>query len=194
MSEIPPLYDGRTRDSWIEELSAQYSWDVRHALAAFSLLGLPKSFLDVGCGLGMIVEFANRMVIDAYGVDQLAEDTKHFKNVNLVNAFDLKKKFSMVWCIEVAEHLDASAHATLCDSLVRHLSEGRGNYLVFSSAYPNQGGTGHLSERPAKYWQDQFALRNLGFRKDLSVSLSLLWSHIDSPLFWLPANVMIFEN
>lgn len=115
-------------------------------------------------------------------------------NANLVERFVAPFPMHMVWCIETAEHLDSSAHATLCDTLTENLMEGRGNYLVFSAAYPNQGGMGHVSERPSKYWLDQFSLRELGFRKDLTVSLALLWSNIGSPLYWLASNVMVFEK
>lgn len=195
-------YDNISKDDWFLELEPQMSWNDRHALAAFSLLGIPKSLLDVGCGMGRVVHVADALGSDAYGVDQLItprEDqwiqiNNRFFHANLVEKFDLPEPVNMVWCTEVAEHLDPSAHATLCDTLCDNLAEGRGNYLVFSSAYPNQSGTGHVSERPAMYWKDQFALRNLNWRKDLTVNLALLWSNIGSPLYWLAANVMVFEK
>jgi len=191
------LFDGRTQDEWFLELETQIHWMECHALTAFALLGIPESLADIGCGIGTVVRLAAMLGIESYGVDQLAN--QNFVNAtlfraNLVETFTLPKPVNMVWCTEVAEHLDQSAHATLCDTLADNLAEGRGNYLVFSSAYPNQDGSGHLSERPSKYWKDQFALRDLNFRKDLTVNLALLWSNINSPLFWLAANVMVFEK
>lgn len=190
------LYDGRTHESWYKELVVQAEWMGRHAYAAFALLGLPESFLDVGCGIGVIVDIADILGCEAYGVDQLCSvnNTGILKHANLVEKFTLPNRVTMVWCTEVAEHLDPSAHATLCDTCADNLAEGRGNYLVFSSAFPNQGGSGHLSERPAQYWMKQFELRHLNFRRDLSVNLALLWSNIGSPLYWLAANVMVFEK
>ena len=188
-------YDGVPRDAWVDELKPQNEWNYRHLLLAFALLGKPASMLDVGCGLGSAVEAAHNLGVLAFGVDQLINyESDYFFHANLVEKFLLEEKVNLVWCTEVGEHLDASAHATLCDTLAENLLEGRENYLVFSSAYPNQGGTGHLAERPAKYWKDQFALRDLNFRKDLTVNLSLLWSNIGSPLYWLPANVLVFEK
>lgn len=190
------LFDNRTKESWFLELKPQVEWNDRHALAAFALLGVPESLLDVGCGMGRVVNVANSLgVTRSFGIDQLIDyESKHFFHANLVEKFTLDEPVKMVWCTEVAEHLDPSAHATLCDTLADNLAEGRGNYLVFSAAFPNQNGTGHLSERPAEYWKSQFALRNLNWRKDLTVNLSLLWSNIGSPLYWLAANVMVFEK
>lgn len=188
-------YDGVSREAWFDELKPQNEWNYRHLLAAFALLGEPDSMLDVGCGLGSIVEISHKLGVNAFGVDQLINyESDYFFHANLVERFRLDSQVNLVWCTELAEHLDSSAHAVLCDTLADNLQEGRGNYLVFSSAYPNQGGTGHLSERPAKYWQDEFSLRNLNFRRDLTVNLALLWSNIGSPLYWLAANVMVFEK
>lgn len=193
------LYDNRTKEDWQEELRPQEFWTYRHFYAAMSLLGAPESLLDVGCGFGWLVDEARNFGIESFGVDQLISEDNYDYGValfhnNLVEKFTLPKPVMMVWCTEVAEHLDASAHATLCDTCADNLAEGRGNYLIFSSAYPNQGGNGHLSERPSKYWLDQFALRKLGYRKDLTVNLSLLWSNIGSPLYWLANNVLVFEK
>ena len=188
-------YDGIAREAWLKELVEQHPWNVRHALAAFSLLGVPSSLLDIGCGDGAVCETARALGCSTIGVDQLVEEPMPgYFNANLVERFVAPFPMHMVWCIETAEHLDSSAHATLCDTLTENLMEGRGNYLVFSAAYPNQGGMGHVSERPSKYWLDQFSLRELGFRKDLTVSLALLWSNIGSPLYWLASNVMVFEK
>lgn len=191
------LYDGRTKEEWYVEFGGQFRFLEKHALSAFSLFGVPESFLDVGSGLGTCVRIAKSLGVDAYGVDQLNNPEDSFENffhANLVEKFTLPKPVTMVWCTEVAEHLDPSAHATLCDTCAENLEEGRGNYLVFSSASPNQGGSGHISERPAKYWLDQFSMRDLNYRKDLTVNLALLWSNIGSPLYWLAANVMVFEK
>ena len=190
------LYDGRTYTSWVDELRPQVEFIQRHALAVFALFGIPDSLLDVGSGIGTVVSLANELGVRSFGVDQLEKIPlyENFYHANLVEKFTLPNPVTMVWCTEVAEHLDPSAHATLCDTCADNLAEGRGNYLIFSSAYPNQGGNGHISERPARYWLDQFAMRELGYRKDLTVNLSLLWSNIGSPLYWLANNVLVFEK
>lgn len=191
-------YDGLTSEMWKEELNPLSVWNTRHLLAAFSVFGIPASMLDVGCGDGTMVNTARALGVEAYGVDQLVEETwpNYFFNKNLVDLFLLPgdKQVDQVWCLEVAEHIHESAHATLCDTFHQALAPGRGNYLIFSAAYPNQGGMGHISERPFKYWQDELTLRGFNYRKDLTVQLSLSWNNISSPLYWLANNVGVFEK
>lgn len=198
-------YDGISEQDWRKELTFQREWNKRHLLSLFSMLGIPQSMLDVGCGDGTMVGLARDLGVDAYGVDQLIdkdENERWYFHHNLVNLFTLETNahrvtsiaVNLVLCLEVAEHLDASAHATLCDTLTLNLKVGRGNYLVFSAAFPNQGGMGHIAERPSKYWLNQFSLRGMNYRRDLTTQLSLLWSNIDSPLYWLASNVLIFER
>lgn len=189
------LYDGRTKEEWFDELDPQQDWMARHFLCAIALLGAPRTMLDIGCGTGILVAMGDKLGISTTGVDQLMfGDKGNYIHYNLVNYYEHEYPVNWVWCTEVAEHLDPSAHATLCDTLADNLMEGRENYLIFSAAHPSQGGSGHLSERPAKYWKDQFALRNLGYQHELTVNLALLWSNIGSPLYWLPANVMVFNK
>lgn len=191
-------FDGLTSEMWQDELNPLSPWNTRHLLAAFAAFGVPASMLDVGCGDGTMVKTARALGCEAYGVDQLVDETwaNYFYNKNLVDLFLLPgdKQVEQVWCLEVAEHLHESSHSTLCDTLHQNLAPGRGNFLIFSAAFPNQGGMGHVAERPSKYWLDELTLRGFNYRKDLTVKLSLFWSNIESPLYWLAANVMVFEK
>lgn len=54
---------------------------------------------------------------------------------------ELHRRFDLVLCLEVAEHLPASA----ADTLVRSLT-GLGNVIAFSAAIPFQGGANHVNE------------------------------------------------
>lgn len=196
MDDSEVLFDGRTRNEWMDELTIQREWNVRHALALMACLGIPETMLDVGCGDGTWVSVFRGIGCFATGIDQLIPDDAppYFEKRNLVDFYKKSEASNMVLCLEVAEHLHPSAHPTLCQTLCENLAEGRGNYLVFSSAHPGQGGSIHISERPAQYWHNEFHLRKLNFRLDLTNRLQLAWSNIGSPLWWLPANVMVFEK
>ena len=190
------MNDGITRDAWEDELKSQRDWNKKHMLCALAYFKTPHDLLDAGCGDGAMVQMSRAFGIDAYGIDQLVQPDWpiYFTQHNLVDHFrtsDLRQ-FDMVLCIEVAEHLHESAHATLCDTLYDNLAPT--GILLFSAAHPGQGGMGHVSERSSAYWHKEFALRGLNYRHDYTTELALLWSHIRSPLYWLAANIMVWEK
>ena len=133
MSTDDVLYDGHSNQEWMEQLDKMDDWNTRHLLSLFALFGIPKSFLDVGCGTGIMTLTAQGMGIKAYGVDQLVDDKwpKNFYHYNLVNLFKLPESVEMVVSFEVAEHLHESSHATFCDTLCENLKRGN-HFLIFS--------------------------------------------------------------
>ena len=58
---------------------------------------------------------------------------------------------NLILCIEVAEHIDGR-HA---NQIVENITEHTG-VLVFSAAYPGQGGWGHVNEQPWSHWAYKF--------------------------------------
>lgn len=133
------------------------------ALTAAALDGVvPRSILDVGCGCGIwLAEWRRLGEIDVIGVDGDYVDPKsltipldNFLARNIALPFDLGRRFELVECLEVAEHLAAEHANALVDNLVRH-----GDLIVFSSAIPGQGGEFHVNEQPYEYWRDRFAER-----------------------------------
>jgi SAM-dependent methyltransferase len=120
------------------------------------------SVLDVGCGQGAWLAVWQRCgVEDLVGVDgsyvdrsRLLFAAERFYPHDLAQPFDLGRSFSVVQCLEVAEHLPASSAATLIDSLIRH-----GEVIVFSAAPPGQGGHDHVNERSYDYWRALFLQR-----------------------------------
>ena len=123
---------------------------------------LPASVLDVGCGQGAwLAVWQSHGVQDVVGVDgsyvdrsRLLFAPERFYAHDLQQGFALGRSFSLVQCLEVAEHLPASSAAPLIDSLVRH-----GEVIVFSAAPPGQGGHDHVNERSYDYWRELFFRR-----------------------------------
>jgi SAM-dependent methyltransferase len=122
----------------------------------------PHSVLDVGCGQGAwLAVWQNHGVEDVFGVDgsyvdrsRLLFAPERFCAHDLQDGFDLGRSFSLVQCLEVAEHLPASGAEPLIDSLIRH-----GEVIVFSAAPPGQGGHDHVNERSYEYWRELFFRR-----------------------------------
>src|SRR6202140_5313979 len=122
----------------------------------------PSSVLDVGCGQGAwLAVWHSHGVDDVFGVDgsyvdrtKLLFAPERFCAHDLAQPFALGRSFSLVQCLEVAEHLPESAADALIGSLVRH-----GEVIVFSAAPPGQGGHGHVNERSYDYWRALFSGR-----------------------------------
>ena len=119
----------------------------------------PKSVLDVGCGVGTwLAEWARQGVTDLLGIDgayakaQLQIDPSRFIAADLEQPFTLGRRFDVVECLEVAEHLDASCADVLVECLCAHA-----DIVLFSAAIPCQGGTHHVNEQWPSYWIPKFA-------------------------------------
>ncbi len=120
------------------------------------------SVLDVGCGQGAwLAVWRSRGVTDTCGLDGAYVDRSRlqfpascFLAHDLRTGFDLGRRFSLVQCLEVAEHLPADCAETLLESLALH-----GEVILFSAAPPGQGGHGHVNERGYEYWRAGFSSR-----------------------------------
>lgn len=133
----------------------------RRVIAALrELVALPlDSVLDVGCGAGAWLAAWKEQGSEVFGVDgahvspsSLIIEAREFRAHDLRHALDLGRRFALVQCLEVAEHLPAESAPVLVASLCRH-----SDLVLFSAAPPGQGGESHLNERPYGYWRDHFA-------------------------------------
>ena len=153
----------------------------------------PTSLLDVGCGRGGWVRTWKRdgcadvCGIDGPHVDQasLYIEATEFVVADLTSKFDLGRRFDLIQCLEVAEHLPASSAAGLIDSIARH-----GDIVLFSAAVPGQGGTYHINERPIEYWREMFAARGYAAFDYLRPKISQ--DHRIEP--WYRFNSIIYAN
>lgn len=120
----------------------------------------PGSILDVGCGRGVwLAAWKSRGAECVLGLDgayvqpgTLRIAPEEFRATDLAFPFDLGRRFDLVQCLEVAEHLPEAAAGPLVASLTRH-----GDVVLFSAAPPGQGGEHHVNERPPEYWFERFA-------------------------------------
>ena len=117
---------------------------------------LPENILDIGCGVGQYLKIFNkRGVTEIIGVDGFIPQ-QSFLNSNqyichdLTHPLNLQRKFDLVMCLEVAEHLPPGKELNLIETLNNHAS----NILIFSAAEIGQPGNGHINCQPFEYWVD----------------------------------------
>jgi SAM-dependent methyltransferase len=119
----------------------------------------PKNVIDVGCGVGIWLK-----VFQYYGVEEILgidgpwieHNIMHipkdnFLSIDLREPFSINKKYDLVICLEVAEHLPKDCAESFIKSLYNY-----GSFILFSRVVPFQGGVNHLNEQWPSYWENLF--------------------------------------
>ena len=189
-------------------------WNERAFCQVCAWMGIPSSYLDLGSGTGAMVNCARKLGVDAYGVDLINGPEGHFFHHDLTQPLRISrdgdieagladhhaKRFDLISCLEVAEHLPLDSHQTLVDTIVRHLRykpnmDDASGYLLFSAAPPGQGGEHHIGCRPAVQWRGMFYERGISYREDLTRQLAHLFGWVTGPAtHWLAANLSVYDR
>ncbi len=119
----------------------------------------PRSVIDVGCGVGaFLAEFSRFGVSDFLGVDgswvpvgSLSISPDRFRALNLEQPLQIGRRFDLVICLEVAEHLEKISSDSIVKSLVNLAP-----VVLFSAAVPGQTGVNHLNCQWPDYWARKF--------------------------------------
>lgn len=139
----------------------------------------PKNVVDIGCGIGTFLKvFKELGVEEVLGLDgpwvnknllrkYIADN--EFQQVNLEQGFTLGKKYDLLVCLEVLEHLDEKYADTVVESLTK-----AGKYILFSAAVPGQMGQNHLNEQWIEYWSDKFEAKGY---KTYDVLRPIFWNN-----------------
>ncbi len=159
----------------------------------FNIFPSINSVADVGCGLGeWLAVFKEKGVSEILGIngdwtniDELYFDKKDLKIWDLTQPLKIAKKYDLVLCLEVAEHLPESA----ADTIVETLSQ-LGNNIIFSAAIPHQGGQNHLNEQWPEYWADKFKKHGFYFHDCIR---PIIWDNA-SIFPWYRQNMFLVSN
>ena len=174
---------------------AQWHWENPFAdVAPFRYLSekyRPQSVLDVGCGIGAYLKVFQRLgSANIFGVDGIPAsatmlDPSEFQEADLSRPVALGRKFDVVLCLEVAEHLPYANAAALLETLSIHAT----GLIVFSAAEVGQPGHGHINclpiERWLRFWQEA------GWTPLLQETLTM---RALSTLSWFRRNIVVLKQ
>lgn len=151
----------------------------------------PESVIDVGCGEGVwLAEFIRLGARTAVGLDgdyidrsRLVIPEGSFRPTDLSRPFGDSRRYSLVVCLEVAEHLQPEVAGQFVECLV-----GLGDLVLFSAAIPFQGGTHHVNLRWQHDWAALFAQH--GYRA-IDAIRPLIWE-LEEVSFWYRQNLLLY--
>ncbi|GAA6621357.1 class I SAM-dependent methyltransferase [Scytonema sp. NUACC26] len=134
------------------------------ATAIFELYH-PTTVAEFGCGPGHLSRELAKLGVQVTAVDGYSKPnfeglSVEFHQLDLNDSVAIancfaNKHFDLAISLEVAEHLEPQASATLIMWLARVAP-----VVVFAAAVPGQGGHGHINLRPREYWHKEFTQCN----------------------------------
>lgn len=161
----------------------------------------PKSMLDIGCGIGTWLAVAQNLGIkDIVGIDGEYVDRRLLKiplekfiPIDLNTRVNLKRKFDIVLCLEVAEHLPIVSTENLIDTLTCH-----SDFIIFSAALPGQGGQNHINEQWPRFYEHLFLERDFIaydiLRPKFWDNSKIEWWYRQNMVIFAKKNIPVFEG
>lgn len=133
----------------------------------------PKTVLDAGCAMGFLVEGLRNRDVEAWGVDiseyaigQVHESVRPFCRVGSITE-PFERKYDLVTCIEVFEHMPPREAEKAAENLCRHTDD-----ILFSSTPFDYKEVTHVNVNPPEHWAAMFARQ--GFYRDFDFDASFL--------------------
>ena len=126
----------------------------------------PKTVLDAGCAIGMLVEALRARGIDASGIDlssyaigQIGEPLRAYCRHGSI-ADELTGGYDLIVCLEVLEHMPPREAEAAIANFCRHTDD-----VLFSSSPLDYKEPTHINVHPPEHWAEAFARH--GFYRDV---------------------------
>lgn len=169
--------------------------DKEHQLAdyLYRYFNEPKTVIDLGCGIGSLIERLLVLGADCRGCDVGYRYAAKYMSpeVRAVTfAHDLSKPLIMdrlsdlVISIEVAEHLPEEAADMFCQNVIQNAGK-----WIYLTAAKSHRGKGHINPRPKEYWIKNMTAFGATYRDDMTEQMRDDFGN----LLHLRLRMMIFE-
>lgn len=152
----------------------------------------PDSIVDFGCGLGIYLNWFKRLgaqkILGVDGFDleySFLETPEEYHKSDLSSPVDLGKRFDLVNCLEVIEHIPEEFSLNLIKTLDLHAKR----YILFSAAGVGQGGKGHINCQPLSHWAKIFS--SLGWAPLVPESMFV---RCVASLSWFRKNLVLLKR
>jgi glycosyltransferase involved in cell wall biosynthesis len=136
----------------------------------------PRTVLDAGCAIGLLVEALRDRGVDATGFDispfaisQAPPELSPYVSVKSITD-EIDGQYDLITCLEVVEHLPS----TLADAAIANLCR-HADAVLFSSSPEDFEELSHINVHPIEVWVRKF--RDQGFHRDLSYDASDIAPH-----------------
>ena len=170
--------------------------DITHFCAVLWNQFKPASVADVGCGPGVyLASFKALGTSPVLGIEGSRNALKRAATSEIVHhdlrePFTPPRRYELVLCIEVAEHLHKKYSRRLVGT-VAELCDPRGS-VVFSAAPPGNDGVHHVNLRPREFWIELF--RERGFEHSSRLLDVVRGQLALKRMPWVTRNLMIFRG
>jgi SAM-dependent methyltransferase len=144
-----------------------------------------KSFLDIGCGPGGMVQIAKWRGLDAMGIDGDWEVRKEAEAKVFIHDYtngpaglekaSLRTAFDLGWSVEFLEHVDEQ----YLDNYMQDFA--RCKYVVCTAAGPGAPGHHHVNCQPAEYWHTVFDKYGFDYDDEITQEIRLRKSNMQKP-------------
>lgn len=129
-----------------------------------------SSFFDCGCGEGHVAKYFEDRFIRTLALDGFSQE---FVCKNAI-VHDMTKgpyisgtTFDLVWCCEVAEHIERRYAGNLVQTVAKNAS----NLILMTHGIPGQGGHHHVNLQPECYWTQLITDQGFYFNPYLTLKL-----------------------
>ncbi|HEY6469246.1 MAG TPA: class I SAM-dependent methyltransferase [Candidatus Dormibacteraeota bacterium] len=133
----------------------------------------PKTTLDAGCAIGLLVEALRDRGVDADGIDfsefaiaRARDDMRGHLTLGSITE-PLQRRYDLITCLEVLEHLTPQD----ADKAIANLCTFTDNLIVSSTPMHYRDPT-HTNIHPQEYWTERFARH--GFIRDVDYDASYI--------------------